>query len=362
MIDYTKFKTYTPSGRNENMAEAMSLSGGRSSAYTLMMLINGGFGTRKNQIVSFQNTGKEHETCYVFLRRIEELTGLKILWLEHSLTQKFTNEFVLPDFDYDKFDRGEYTSIYDTLNVDKLRTFTYEKSTNNSWYKDGYCNNIESTKEVNFNTASRNGKPFTDIFLYKCAIRIMKGEGLILPSAGQRWCTGDMKEKLFHRWMVNNGYKKYMKFMGMRADEPLRVDKIFRKNDKQNNIQWDCPLHWEGVNKLDVLIAWFQQTVDLGLNEYTKENSFRDFLGNCIYCHLKAKIKKLYLIQQGFSLAFYRQIETICNNYNGDIDAMNRAHGTYESLENEAKHTLPISIEDVLNDEEIEIQCVGCGD
>lgn len=362
MIDYTKFKTYAPEGRSDEMAELMSLSGGRSSAYTLMALKNGGFGVRKNQIVCFQNTGKEHETCYIFLKRIEELTNIKVLWLEYSLTKKFTDEFVLPNFDYDKFDRGEYTSIYDILNVEKLRSFHYEKSNNNPWYKDGYCDNSESTKEVNFYTASRNGKPFTDIFLYKCAIRIMKGEGLILPSAGQRWCTGDMKEKLSHRWMVNNGYKKYIKHMGMRFDEPIRVDRIFRKNDNQNNIWWDCPLHWEKVNKLDVLVAWSQQSVDLGLNEETRTNCFRDFIGNCIYCHLKSKIKKLYLIQQGFSLAFYRQVETICNEYNGDIDAMNRKHGTYEALEIEADNTAPISIEEVLNDEEIEIQCVGCGD
>lgn len=360
-IDTTKFKTYAPSGRSDDRAEVMSLSGGRSSAYLLMMLLNGGFGTKPNDIISFQNTGKEDETCYIFLKQLAEEIGLPIIWLEYSLSKKFTDELIWSSFSYDKFNRGEYTHIGEILNVKKLREFKFEKSPSNFWYKDGFCNNNESAKDVNFETASRNGKPFADIFIYKCAIRIMKGEGLILPSVGQRWCTGDMKEKLLHRWLRNKGIKEYTKYMGMRFDEPLRVDKIFRKNNSQNNIWWDCPLHWEQVIKKDVLIAWNEQPIDLGLTEQ-KTNCFRDFLGNCIYCHLKGKLKKLYLIQQGYSVAFYRQIETIANNYNEDKDAMSRQHGTYEQLEVEANSMDEIKMEEVLNAEEIEIQCVGCGD
>jgi len=341
------------------MAEVVSISGGRSSAYLLMMLINGGFGKKKNDLIVFQNTGCEDETCYIFLNQLQEEINLPITWLEYSLTEKFTNELVRSSFCYDKFHEGQYKDIGEILNVEKIKTFHYEKNYANFWYKDKFHNNDESCKEVNFETASRNGKPFADIFLYKCAIRIMKKKGFILPSAGQRWCTGDMKEKLLHRWLTKKGIKYYTKYMGMRFDEEIRVNRMFAKST--NRIYYDCPLHWEQVTKPIVIKTWLEQPIDLGLNN-AGENCFRDFLGNCVHCHLKAKIKKLYLIQRGYSSAFPKQIETLTNRYNGDVDAMNRSHGTYAALEKQALQMEAISINDVLSDEEIEMQCVGCGD
>lgn len=360
-VDMTKFKSYTPSGQR-NDCEVMSLSGGRSSAYTLMMLLNGGFGQKENDIISFQNTGKEDETCLQFLKELEDALGLKFTWLEYSLTSKFVEELLFSSFSYDKFNDGGYNHIGEILDIKKLQSFCFEKSASNFWYKEGFSSKTECIKEIDFETASRNGKPFTDVFLYKCAIRIMKGEGLLLPNIGQRWCTGDMKEKVLHRYLKNRGIKTYSKYMGMRADETIRVDKIFRKNDTQRMVEWDCPMFWEKVDKKEVLEAWKNQSIDLGYDARTECNTFRDFLGNCVFCHMKAKLKKQYLIQQGQSVEFYKQIERIVNNYNGDTDMMSRAHGTFESIETEAKNMVPIKIIDVLNDAEIEISCIDCGD
>lgn len=360
-IDFTKFKTYKPSGSRDEY-EVMSLSGGRSSAYTLMMLINGGFGKKDTDIISFQNTGKEDETCLVFLKQLEDALGMKFTWLEYTLTQKFTNEIIFSSFSYDKFNNGEYHHIGEIMDLKKLKSFDFIKSPSNFWYKDGFSSKIESIKKVDFESASRNGKPFTDVFLYKCAIRIMKGEGLILPNVGQRWCTGDMKEKLLHRYLKNNGILSHTNYMGMRADEPIRVDKIFRKNDKQRLINFDCPMYWENVDKKQVLNAWSGQPIDLGLNHVTGSNEFRDFLGNCVFCHLKKKLKKQYLIQQGYSVDFYKQMEKIVNNYNGEVDMMSRSQGTFEMIESEAKTMGEIKMIDVMNDSEIEFECTNCGD
>lgn len=356
-IDYSAFKSYKFL-RSKDRAEVISFSGGRSSAYLLMMLINGGFGQEETDIISFQNTGKEHETCYVFLKEIEQITSIPIVWLEYTLTDKFYDELVWSSFSYDKFDKGQYTHIGEILNIKKLMEFKYEKTKNNFWYKYGFHDSLKKVKRVTFETASRNGKPFTDVFLYKCAVRLMKGEGFILPSAGQRWCTGDMKEKTLHQYLKNIGISKYNKYVGMRADEPIRVDRMFRRNSANKEPQYDCPLHWENVNKIDVMKAWKKQPIDLGLsNDF---NIFKDVMGNCIFCHLKSKIKKQFLMQQGFDFSFYKQIERIANNYNGDTDAMNRSHGTYEQIESEINRQ--IKLEEVLSDTEVEISCVGCGD
>lgn len=358
-IDYSKFKTYDFRKDDYNV---MSLSGGRSSAYTLMMLLNGGFNTKNNNhIISFQNTGAEDETCYKFLYDIEQITGQKIHWLEYTLTKKFVDELVFSSFSYEKFCNNEYNHIGEILNIPKLIEFskTWSKSQNNFWYKDGFSNKVESIKEVDYDTASRNGKPFIDVFLYKCAIRIMKREGLVLPNSHQRWCTGDMKEKVMTRWLSNNGIKEFTSYVGMRADEPIRVDRMFRKNDKNKKIQFDCPMYWESVFKSDVLKAWKDQPIDLGL--FGETNSFRDFIGNCIFCHLKSRIKKLYLLQNGYSSNLFKQIERLAFAYNGEYDCMALSHGSYESLEKEAHEIEKIPITKVLSDTEIEIHCFGCG-
>jgi len=354
------FPPYAPYERSPDLPEVHNLSGGRSSAFTWLSLINGGFGKSENHYTLFENTGEEHETCYVFLKELQENTGIPITWLEYSLTDKFINDLVFSSFSYEKFKNAGYTNIGQILDVKKLRSFTFLKSPNSFWYKDGYSHPANSIKEVDFKTASRNGKPFIDLFLYKCAIRIMKDEGLLIPSVGQRWCTGDGKEKVGDRWLSLKGITEFISYKGMRYDEPDRVRKIFAKNDRQDNVIYDAPLHVLKITKIDVLIAWAAQNFDLGLinGVYT----FIDALGNCLYCHLKKKIKKLYLIQQGHKSRTLAQMERLVNNYNGDTDAMARQHGTYDMLEKEAFNMREISISEVLSNEEVEISCFNCGD
>lgn len=357
-FDYSVFGSYEPSGRRDK-PEIMSLSGGRSSAYTLMMLLNGGFG-KANDIVSFQNTGQEDESCYKFLNQLQELIPVPILWLEYTNTEMF-NSLIRPDFDYDKFHRGEYDHAFEIVDAKKIsRLPKFQRSKNNFWYKEGYSDATKSFKIVDYSTASRNSKPFTDVFLYRVILRLIQGKDLILPNAAQRWCTADMKVKVMSRYLKSIGVERCTHYFGMRSDEPDRIDKMFRKNDMQNIIEYDCPLHWENVDKAKVLQAWSRQPVDLGFDGL--ENVFRDFLGNCIFCHLKARLKKLYLIQQGYSIAFYSQLERIVNNFNYKKSALSNQVGTMDELYELAMSMDSISINDLLSDSEREIHCFGCGD
>ncbi len=333
----------------------MCLSGGRSSAYSLISLINGGFGKLDNHIVSFQNTGKEHQTCYDFLKNLEGNLPIKITYLEYCVSELFISEFINPSFSYGKFDNAEYKSIGEILDVEKLKAFDYSKSPKNDWYKNGYAG--KRFKIVKFEELNKVGKPFCDAFLYTCAIRIMKGKGLILPNQSSRWCTGEMKDKVLNKYLKSIGIKKYIKYLGIRNDEPLRVDRVLRKTDK--NVTYDMPLNWMGVSKMDVLKTWRNQSIDLGKDDGS--NLFNDFLGNCTHCHLKSKVKKKYLMKIGISHLFYAQIERLVNEYNRDSDAMNRSHGTYDKLKEESLNE-EISLQDVLSDEEIELSCTRCTD
>lgn len=356
------FPVYIPQDRQYDLAEVMSFSGGRSSATALMCLINGGFGLRKNDYVLFQNMGLEDETCLDFINDIEGHTGIEINRLEFTLTDKFKQELIKPGFSYVDFYNCKYSSIERILDVDKLRSFEYSKSPNNFWYKEGYSNRVNSIKMVTHETASRIGEPFCDLFIYKAAIRIMKGRGLLLFSASHRWCTGDGKEKIENRWLANIGIREFISYKGMRYDEPDRVSKVKAKNNSQDKIWYDCPLDYLGITKQDVFLCWACQPIDLGLNS-DGSNSFADVKGNCKYCHLKKLIKKMFLIQQGEKgYLFFMQCELLANNYNGDIDAVCRQHGTWKQIEEKANSSEPITIDKVLSDGEVEISCFNCTD
>lgn len=356
-FDYNAFGVYIPSG-NRNRPEIMSLSGGRSSAHALLSLVNGGFG-KSTDIIAFQNTGKEHETCLQFLHELQAYLPLPITWIEYTNTEVF-NTLIRSDFSYDAFNEGQYNHIFQIVDTAKIFKFKYSKSKNNFWYKEGYSDSTKSFKIVDYSTASRNGKPFTDIFLYKCLVRVLSRKDLILPNAAQRWCTADMKIKVLDRYLKSAEISHYRHYFGMRFDEPGRVDKLFRLNDTNLKVENDCPLFWNNITKSDVLQAWANQPIDLGLSKQV--NSYRDFLGNCVYCHLKAKLKKLYLIQQGHDIRFYAQLERIVNSFNHIKSAMSNQAGTMDSIYDEAMNMPPISIMDVLNDSEKEIHCFSCGD
>jgi 3'-phosphoadenosine 5'-phosphosulfate sulfotransferase (PAPS reductase)/FAD synthetase len=355
------FPKYIPFDRQSGLHEVMSLSGGRSSAFTLMCLINGGFGHINEHHVLFENTGEEDETCYKFLYDIQSHTGINITWLEYTLTPMFASELLMPNFSYDDFYNCKYSKIEEILNVEKLRSYNYTKSPNNFWYTEKFSDKKLSIKQVDYFTANRNGKPFADVFLYKCAIRIMKGEGILLPSVGQRWCTGDMKEKVGDRWLANSGIREFISYKGMRHDEQDRVLKVKAKNNKQDKIWYDCPMDALKINKVDVLIAWASQPFDLGLKD-NGINIFNDVIGNCKFCHLKTLLKKMYLIQKGYTTGIYRQIENLANNYNGDIDAMSRSHGTMEHIVKKALSYPEITLNMILSDAEKQVSCFGCGD
>jgi hypothetical protein len=358
-FDYSAFGSYSISGRRDK-PEVLSLSGGRSSASTLLQLYNGGFGQNPEDITSFQNTGEEDETALQFLKDLQEYVPVPLIMLEFKLTEEFVSDILRSDFSYEAFYNNQYTSWFEIFNAKKLYNIKYRKSKHNEWYADNYQNSAAMFRQVSFETASRKAEPFISAFLYKFALRAAMRKQVLLPNAAQRWCTADMKIRVLERYLASIGVDRYVHYFGMRYDEPDRVDKIFRLNDTSDKVYHDCPLHWTKTTKSDVLRQWSNQPIDLGLSGHV--NTFRDFMGNCGMCHLKARIKKLYLMQKGYNVSVYNQMERLVNNYNGFTQAFSNQHGTIQSLYEQAMNMPEISLEEVLSDEEKEIHCVTCGD
>ena len=187
----------------------INFSGGRTSAYMTKRLIDGG----DDYLVTFQNTGKELPQTLDFIHECDQRWGLNVVWLEYR-----------------------------------------------------YGNNFEV---VNYETASRNGRPFEELIAYnKC-----------LPNTFMRFCTKEMKINTLKRYCKSIGITEWNHFVGIRYDEPRRWGKT---SSFPEYITVEHPLVKWKTTKADVLDWWKQQDFDLKVNEP---------YGNCDCCFLKGKGK-----------------------------------------------------------------------
>lgn len=193
----------------------ISFSGGRTSGYMLWHILNAHDGKLPDNVhVTFANTGKEREETLRFVHDCATHWGLNVIWLERE---------------------GK-----------------------------------KGVREVGFNSAARNGEPFSDLLRDK----------RYLPNAVTRFCTIELKIRVMKHWMMQQGYTRWSNVIGLRYDEPNRVDKAMRPNkERWTNI---LPLHHAKVTNRMVRSFWADQPFDLQL---------LPFEGNCDACFLKARPK-----------------------------------------------------------------------
>lgn len=193
----------------------ISFSGGRTSAYMLWHILDAYNGKLPDNIhVTFANTGKEREETLRFVHDCASHWGLNVVWLERE---------------------GK-----------------------------------KGVRQVGFNSAARNGEPFSDLLHDK----------RYLPNAVTRFCTIELKIRVMKHWMMEQGYTHWSNVIGLRYDEPNRVEKAMRPNkERWSNI---LPLHHAQVTNRMVRAFWADQPFDLQL---------LPFEGNCDACFLKARPK-----------------------------------------------------------------------
>lgn len=242
----------------------ISFSGGKTSGYMLRRHLDAHGGSLpENRLAVFCNTGREREETLDFVRECGERWGVPIVWLEYR-----------------------YTADEDG---DMSQTFA----------------------QVDHATASRNGEPFLD------AIRKRK----FLPNPVMRFCTGELKIKTTWRFVrYKLGWREYGNSVGLRADEPTRVNRMRRKRtttttqtlfgeektvsrgaDLPPGESVMLPLADAGIRHKDVLDFWERQPFILGLQPYE---------GNCDLCFLKGAGTILRLMQEQPERAgWWRQME-----------------------------------------------------
>ena len=217
-----------------------NFSGGRTSAFMLENLLAGGW----RGIILFQNTGLEDEATLIFVKRCSDrwvtLYGIGVLWLEYCRTEIPGRRIGKPSF-----------------------------------------------RIVDFNTASREGEPFLELF----------GPRKDLPNRVWRECTKHLKIKTMLRFLKSKGIAKssVISFVGIRYDEPDRwgKDKDFAE---EYGYDVEHPLvKWKTV-KADVVkgvpeIFGF----DLEIED--------EIFGNCSLCFLKGPNKRMEVMRRRPKLA-----------------------------------------------------------
>jgi len=215
-----------------NSPTCISFSGGRTSAYMLYKVLEAHDMSLPTEAkVIFANTGKEDSATLRFVQDCSEHWNVPITWLEYIDTEE----------------------------------------TKDRW------------RQVNFETASRNGEPFEAL--------IRKRN--YLPNPVSRFCTVELKVRTIHRFLKHSGWTEWDSMLGIRADEQRRLAKIGNQ-DYGKHEEKLAPLGSMGVTKETVGDFWRNQPFDLGLPNINGVT----YHGNCDLCFLKGASQTLSLIAE----------------------------------------------------------------
>lgn len=181
----------------------ISFSGGRTSGYMTKMLLDN-FSHEYDFIVTFANTGLEHEKTLNFVNNCDKYFGFNTVWLEAQVNH------------------GE------------------RKGT-------GF-------RIVNFETASRNGEPYEDM---------VKKYGL--PGVTHPHCTRELKLAPIRSYLKSIGinHTTIPTAIGIRNDETRRIS----PQAEAHNIVYPL-IHMWPSDKQDVLDWWEDQEFDLDIEEW----------------------------------------------------------------------------------------------
>lgn len=203
----------------------IAFSGGRTSAYMTKILLERWKDKYENIVVVFANTGQENEQTLEFVRDCDDNFRFNTIWVEAEVNPKM----------------GKGTAH----------------------------------RIVNFETASRDGRPFEDV---------IRKYGI--PNQTWQICSRELKENTVRSYIRSIGWKRkdYVSAIGIRADEVHRVSANMVKQRVIYPLVEDFPR-----SKQYVLNWWRKQTFDLNLREHQ---------GNCKWCWKKSKRKLLTLANE----------------------------------------------------------------
>jgi len=223
----------------------VSYSGGKTSSY-MSKLIKENWSDRNIHFV-FANTGQENEKTYEFVEKVDKEFDLGVTWVEAVVNPELGKGI--------------------------------------------------RHKVVNFETASRDGRPFED-FIAKHGI----------PNKALPQCTWRLKVEPIASYMkeVLKG-EKYTTCIGIRKDETRRVSKGATKN----RIAYPLVDVWP-TDKWEINDFWEEMPFNLEIQEHQ---------GNCSWCWKKSNKKLIRLIQESPEIFdFPRKMEEKYRYFRAEAD------------------------------------------
>lgn len=227
----------------------ISFSGGRTSAFMAKLLMEHQTLADVPKVVCFANTGKEFEATLDFVNECDKRWNLNVVWLEA------------------------------VVNPEKGKGTTF--------------------KIVNYETAARNGEPFEAV-IAKYGI----------PNKQFPHCTRELKQLPIRRYIQSLGYSDWQTAVGIRADEPHRIN----RGSDSNFTNPYFPLGGDLISVDEGFIRrwWDKQDFDLEL---------KDYQSNCDLCWKKSKRKRLTLINENASVAdWWNEMEARYGNGDYQFD------------------------------------------
>jgi 3'-phosphoadenosine 5'-phosphosulfate sulfotransferase (PAPS reductase)/FAD synthetase len=176
-------------------------------------------------------------------------------------------------------------------------------------------------KIVTYETANRTGQPFEDV--------IAKYG---MPNQNAPHCTRETKLSPIKSYMRSIGWDDYSTALGIRTDEPKRLD---WEKAKEKNIIYFAQLM--PVTKSDINKFWREQSFDLQLKSYE---------GNCDLCWKKGIRKIMTIVKDNPELAnWWREMEEKYQNFTPESRMKNhkppyrffRHHMTIDDIIEESK-------------------------
>ncbi len=232
------------------MKNILLCSGGRSSGFMLRVMLTAIENYRDEWLTVFCNTGKEMPATLDFVHEIETRWKVPIVWLEYH--------------------RVAATSLASDIFPTPGRNRNLAKAAANG-------ETVHWFNEVNYETASRDGKPFDELLNWMT----------VLPNVVSRGCSMQLKIRTAMRYLFSCGIHEYAPNIGIRLDEAHRSTQILANCDCFEHPEF--PLIRNGITVDDVLDFWRASDFDLKLKSYE---------GNCDLCFLKAKWKRVLMAQE----------------------------------------------------------------
>lgn len=274
----------------------ISFSGGRTSGYMLWRILQAHDGKLPPDIaVVFANTGKERNETLDFIEECSTRWAVPIVWVEYAGR----------DADGKKLQRV-----------------------------------------VTHASASRAGEPFAQIIKDRS----------FLPNPIARFCTVELKVRTMHRYLRSIGFTEWSSYIGIRADEPVRVAKLGNQDYGKYETK-EAPLVRAGITRAHVGAFWDAQPFDLqlkGVNGVTME-------GNCDLCFLKGAKQVFSLIRKHPPAAIWwiKQENSVQSSgqATGDGARFRKDRPSYQQM-----YDMAMNHGELFDFEDEAIECIGCTD